>query len=69
MGLYEGGIRVWMSAPFGHFGEHQGFDADRRTLRLTWRDPQFSAESSYYVRATQFDGDMAWSSPVWIRPA
>lgn len=58
-----------MPATFGDFSEHQGFGADRRTFGLTWRDPQFSAESSYYVRVTQFDGDTAWSSPIWTRPA
>ena len=26
-----------------------------------------SAETSYYVRVTQIDGQQAWSSPIWIR--
>ena len=57
-----------VAAHFGQFGEDQGFDEQRKIFRLRWRDPDFSRESSYYVRATQFDGDMAWSSPIWIRP-
>jgi hypothetical protein len=60
----DGGV----AARFGEFGEDQGFDEQRRTFRLTWRDTGFRQEASYYVRATQFDGDMAWSSPVWIGP-
>jgi hypothetical protein len=23
----------------------------------------------YYARAFQVDGELAWSSPVWVRPA
>ena len=57
-----------IAARFGRFGEDRGFDAQRRTFHLVWRDEHFSKESCYYVRATQFDGDMAWSSPIWIRP-
>ena len=57
-----------VAACFGQFGEDQGFGAQRKTFHLTWHDKNFSKESSYYVRATQFDGDMAWSSPIWIRP-
>ena len=53
---------------FGEFGEDRGFNTKRNTFRLTWHDERFSQESCYYVRATQFDGDMAWSSPIWIRP-
>lgn len=57
-----------VAARFGNFGEGRGFDAQRRTFHLVWRDENFSKESCYYIRATQFDGDMAWSSPIWIRP-
>jgi len=56
------------AARFGRFGGERGFESDGKTFRLTWRDDGFREESSYYVRATQFDGDMAWSSPIWIRP-
>jgi len=55
-------------ARFGDFGEMQGFNRERKTFHLTWHDDNFSRESSYYVRATQIDGDMAWSSPIWIKP-
>ena len=58
-----------VAASFGNFGEDRGFEQKRKTFRLLWRDPDFSDESCYYVRATQFDGDMAWSSPIWIRPS
>jgi hypothetical protein len=54
---------------FGDFGKDQGFDARRGTFRIVWRDERFTKGSCYYVRATQFDGDTAWSSPIWIRPA
>jgi len=35
-----------------------------------WRDAGFDpdAPSYYYVRIRQSDGEMAWSSPVWIEP-
>ena len=56
------------AARFGDFGEDRGFDHGRKTFHLTWHDEDFSKESSYYVRAAQFDGDTAWSSPIWIRP-
>ena len=57
-----------VAARFGKFGKDEGFDSSKRTFRLTWRDKDFNGESSYYVRAIQFDGDLAWSSPIWIRP-
>jgi len=56
-----------VAARFGDFGQARGFDAKRKTFHLVWHDEEFSAESAYYVRATQFDGDMAWSSPIRIR--
>ncbi len=31
-------------------------------------DDAFEASTLYYVRVTQSDGEMAWSSPVWIDP-
>ena len=38
-----------------------------RDLSFEWEDPDVSKESSYYyVRLIQEDGEMAWSSPVWI---
>ena len=26
-----------------------------------------NSESFYYVRVRQFDGQLAWSSPIWVR--
>lgn len=39
--------------------------------RLRWADPEWEAQSKeqwYYVRVIQVDDEMAWSSPVWVRP-
>ncbi len=52
---------------FSRFDDQRGFNSSRDQFRITWRDPEFNGSSSYYVRATQFDGDMAWSSPIWVR--
>jgi len=57
-----------VAARFGKFWDGQGFDAQRQTFNLLWHDVDFSEKSCYYVRATQFDGDTAWSSPIWITP-
>ncbi len=39
------------------------------STRLSWTDNP-SGSAYYYVRAIQVDGEMAWSSPVWVdRPA
>ncbi|MER5225492.1 DUF3604 domain-containing protein [Streptomyces flaveus] len=35
--------------------------------RLTWTDNPGGA-AYYYVRVIQIDGEMAWSSPVWVDP-
>ncbi|WP_461071774.1 DUF3604 domain-containing protein [Streptomyces pseudoechinosporeus] len=35
--------------------------------RLTWTDDPGGA-AYYYVRVIQIDGEMAWSSPVWVDP-
>ncbi|NLH48847.1 MAG: DUF3604 domain-containing protein [Myxococcales bacterium] len=31
-----------------------------------WRDPQPVRHAFYYLRVTQSDGQMAWSSPIWL---
>ncbi|MDR7542715.1 MAG: CehA/McbA family metallohydrolase [Armatimonadota bacterium] len=39
-------------------------------FEVTWEDPQPVAAgdaSYYYLRAVQADGEVAWSSPVWVR--
>jgi hypothetical protein len=33
--------------------------------RLRWTDPA-EQPAWYYIRAFQTDGEMAWSSPIWI---
>ena len=37
-------------------------------LDLTWTDHS-DATAFYYVRVFQIDGEMAWSSPLWVTPA
>jgi Protein of unknown function (DUF3604) len=37
------------------------------TLDLTWTD-EGNEPAFYYVRAYQIDGEMAWSSPIWVTP-
>jgi hypothetical protein len=42
--------------------------ADMSRLRFTMRDRGPSGrEHAYYVRATQANGQQAWSSPIWVR--
>ena len=40
------------------------------SLDLTWTDPAPAADGSafYYARVFQVDGEMAWSSPIWVDP-
>ncbi|MGC9316547.1 MAG: DUF3604 domain-containing protein, partial [Armatimonadota bacterium] len=45
--------------------EHTGVGA---TVRFTVADEQPPERGTYYVRVTQADGEMAWSSPIWINP-
>jgi len=35
--------------------------------RLSWTDER-PGPAWYYVRVFQTDGEMAWSSPVWVDP-
>jgi hypothetical protein len=40
----------------------------KSAVQFTYQDPQpESGENRYYVRVEQEDGNLAWSSPVWIR--
>ena len=39
----------------------------RSALDLTWIDDD-DAPAFYYVRVFQVDGEMAWSSPIWVAP-
>ncbi len=38
-----------------------------RAIDLTYTD-DFTGPAFYYVRAYLVDGEMAWSSPIWVRP-
>ena len=38
-------------------------------LRFTWIDAHpLEAEAWYYVRIQQSDGQLCWSSPIWVKP-
>ncbi|MCC7492543.1 MAG: hypothetical protein IT204_09365 [Fimbriimonadaceae bacterium] len=42
-------------------------DPPGSTFQLDWQDNQFGTGTHlYYVRVQQADGNLAWSSPVWI---
>lgn len=40
--------------------------SDRRIINLSWTDTNFTQDCFYYARVTQHDGNMAWSSPIWV---
>ncbi len=45
--------------------------ADAAESRFHWDDPapkKTDQGSYYYVRVLQKDGQMAWASPIWVRP-
>jgi len=45
-----------------HFNEFEG-----KVFEKTFSDPKMlDGENRYYVRVIQRDGNMAWSSPVWV---
>ena len=41
-----------------------------RSLDLTWTDPAppLDGTAFYYARVFLVDGEMAWSSPIWVTP-
>ena len=39
---------------------------DQREFEFKWTDTDFTENSLYYIRVTQKDGEMAWSSPIWL---
>jgi hypothetical protein len=40
-----------------------------RTLDVSFRDDEPLRDTAfYYARAFQVDGELAWSSPLWVRP-
>jgi hypothetical protein len=45
-------------------------DKDGDQVRFRWDDPapvKGAKASYYYVRVVQKDGQMAWSSPIWVQ--
>ncbi len=38
------------------------------SVDFTWSDEHNTDEAFYYVRVFQIDGEMAWSSPIWVTP-
>jgi hypothetical protein len=40
---------------------------DASAIDLTWTDHS-TTPAFYYVRVFQVDGEMAWSSPIWVTP-
>ena len=39
---------------------------DRRDVDWEVEDPDDDTPTWYYTRVTRADGEMAWSSPVWV---
>ncbi|HEY64717.1 MAG TPA: CehA/McbA family metallohydrolase [Caldilineae bacterium] len=37
------------------------------TVEVRWVDPDYRGEHFYYVRVEQEDGEMAWTSPIWVK--
>jgi hypothetical protein len=45
-------------------------ECDDLDATIRWRDPAPPCkEHYYYLHVVQADGQMAWSSPIWIGPA
>ena len=42
-------------------------DIGRMTYDLKYKSQPLKADSVYYLRVTQEDGERAWSSPIWVR--
>ena len=38
-----------------------------RAVSFTFRDTLLPGRHPYFVRVTQQDGHIAWSSPIWVR--
>ncbi len=44
------------------------FNLREYEFETTWTDETpLEGENRYYVRVEQWDGNMAWASPVWVR--
>lgn len=47
--------------------DHHLIDLNAKTVSQTWTDEApLAGENRYYLRIEQSDGNMAWSSPLWI---
>ncbi len=38
-------------------------------VEFSWTDPSPPSDCFYYIRVTQVDREMAWSSPIWVSPS
>lgn len=46
---------------------YQVFEPNSKSISKTWTDPEpLSGENRYYLRIEQVDGNMGWTSPVWV---
>lgn len=72
LGDLHAGAPVEVPGGPGHFVVQPGVGAlvslGTTTLDLTWVD-EHREDAFYYVRAFQVDGEMAWSSPIWVSRA
>ena len=47
--------------------DYKSFDHDACDFSATFTDDApLAGENRYYIRVEQNDGNMAWSSPVWV---
>ena len=43
-------------------------ESPRQKLTIDYTDTAFTQpDNYYYIRVTQVDGEMAWSSPIWVQ--
>jgi hypothetical protein len=60
--------------PYGHLRLQPGIGGltglGVRSVDLSWTDPEPPVERTafYYARVFLVDGEMAWSSPIWVTP-
>ena len=47
---------------------HRHEEEESLVVEFSWTDPEATQpDNYYYVRVLQADGEMAWSSPIWVR--
>jgi hypothetical protein len=47
---------------------HQQWEPNAKTFSQTFTDESaLPGENRYYLRVEQNDGNMAWSSPMWVK--